>query len=65
MGTGGATLFTSLTDTPSSYVGKAGDVPVVNGSETGIEFLAGVNGSFTTVDNKTVTVTNGIITSIV
>jgi len=65
VGSGGATLFTSLTDTPASYVGKAGDVPVVNGTETGLEFLAGVNGSFTTADAKTVTVTNGIITSIV
>lgn len=61
----GATSFLGLDDTPGSYVGNAGDVPVVNGTETGLEFLNGVNGSFTSADGKTITVTNGIITAIV
>lgn len=64
-GGGVATSFTSLTDTPASYIGQAGNVPVVNGSETTLEFINGVNGVFTTNDGKTVTVTNGIITNIV
>lgn len=64
-GGGGAAQFTSLSDTPASYVGQAGDALVVNGTETGLEYVNGVNGTFTTADAKTVTVTNGIITSIV
>jgi len=30
--------FLELTDTPSAYSGKAGDIPVVNNTENGIEF---------------------------
>jgi hypothetical protein len=65
IGGDGATEFTSLTDTPTGYTGQAGDVLVVNSGETALEFVNGVNGTFTTTDAKTVTVTNGIITSIV
>lgn len=37
-GVGGATTFITLTDVPQSYVGQAGKVPVVNGTESGLEF---------------------------
>lgn len=60
----GVTTFAALTDTPSSYTGNAHDVVKVNAGETGLEFVNGVSGSFTTVDGKTVTVTYGIITNI-
>ncbi len=34
----GSTSFITLTDTPSTYSGQAGKYPVVNGTETGLEF---------------------------
>jgi hypothetical protein len=37
-GSGGATNFLSLTDTPSDYTGYAGQVPIVNAGETALEF---------------------------
>lgn len=61
----GATAFTGLTDTPASYVGQQNRIVKVNAGATGLEFLAGASGTFTTADAKTVTVTNGVITSIV
>lgn len=36
----GSSTFLDLTDTPSSYVGQAGKVPVVNVGETALEFVA-------------------------
>ena len=40
---GGATTFTGLTDTPSSYSGQAGKIPTVNPAEDGLIFAeAGV-----------------------
>lgn len=38
IGRGGATRFTQLVDTPSSYSGQAGKFPKVNAGETGLEF---------------------------
>jgi len=35
---GGASSFIQLTDTPNDYTGEAGKVPVVNGTEDGLEF---------------------------
>lgn len=37
-GGGGATTFTDLTDTPSTYTGQAGKVPTVNSAEDALEF---------------------------
>lgn len=37
-GASGITTFAGLTDTPSSYIGQAGKVPVVNSGETALEF---------------------------
>ena len=38
-GAGGATTYLGLTDTPSSYTGKAGQVPKVNAGEDVLEFV--------------------------
>ena len=38
-GGGGATAFTGLTDTPSSYVGSANKLVAVNGTGTALEFI--------------------------
>lgn len=38
-GTGGATTFKGLTDTPSDYVGQAGKFVKVNSTENGLEFV--------------------------
>jgi len=35
--TGGATVFTDLTDVPNSYVGQGGKVAKVNAGESGLE----------------------------
>lgn len=35
----GTNVFTGLTDVPQTYAGSAGKIPVVNGTETGLEFL--------------------------
>lgn len=37
-GGGGVTSYLALTDTPSSYSGKSGNVPIVNSAESGQEF---------------------------
>ena len=37
-GGGGATTYLALTDTDNSYTGQAGKIPVVNGTETALEF---------------------------
>jgi hypothetical protein len=37
-GGSGASTFLDLTDTPGSYTGKAGQVPIVNPGETALEF---------------------------
>jgi hypothetical protein len=60
----GVSTFSALTDTPSSYTGNAYDIVRVNAGESGLEFVNGVSGSFTTTDGKTVTVTYGVITNI-
>lgn len=38
----GATSFTALSDTPSSYSGEAGHVPSVNAGETALEFTSDI-----------------------
>jgi hypothetical protein len=38
-GASGVTEFTSLTDTPSSYIGETGNIVTVNGTEDGLEFI--------------------------
>jgi hypothetical protein len=60
--------FLQLSDTPNSYSGQGSKFVAVNSGANGLQFVGGVtgsSGSFTTVDLKTVTVVNGIITSIV
>jgi Protein of unknown function (DUF2793)/Concanavalin A-like lectin/glucanases superfamily/Chaperone of endosialidase len=37
-GGGGATTYLALTDTENSYAGQAGKAPIVNATETGLEF---------------------------
>lgn len=37
---GGATTFLALTDTPASYTGQAGKIPVVNQAETALEYTS-------------------------
>lgn len=44
-GGGGASAFTDLTDTPSSYSGQAGKVVTVKGDATGLEFVTPSAGS--------------------
>lgn len=44
---GGASAFTDLTDVPNSYTGQAGKVPVVNETETGLEFVDAPTGGGT------------------
>jgi hypothetical protein len=39
-GGGGATAFTGLTDTPSSYTGEGGKIVAVNVGETALEFIS-------------------------
>lgn len=39
-GSGGASTFLDLTDTPAAYTGQAGKAVVVNGTEDGLEFVA-------------------------
>lgn len=46
-------------------VSKLQVVGAVNATSYTVGGVAGATGTFTTVDSKTVTVTNGIITSIV
>ena len=48
-GGGGATTFTGLTDTPSSYLGQAGKIPTLNPAENGLIF-ADSSGEVTPVD---------------
>jgi len=43
-GTGGGGTFLSLTDSPSSYTGEAGQYLRVNTGETGLEFVAAPSG---------------------
>jgi hypothetical protein len=67
----GASSYIDLTDTSdTSYTDKDFHVPMVNESTgeldlTPTELLTGASGTFTTADSKTVTVVDGIITSIV
>ena len=42
---GGATVFTGLTDTPSTYVGQANKVVSVNVGETALEFTVAASGA--------------------
>lgn len=46
---GGASSFIQLTDTPNDYTGEAGKVPVVNGTEDGLEFANIAGGGVQTV----------------
>lgn len=48
----GATNFTDLNDVPTSYVGQAGKVPVVNGTENGLVFQA-LTGAVDSVNGQT------------
>ena len=64
----GVSTFLGLEDTPGSYINFEASGVRVNPSGNGLEFCAfpsGVSGSFTSLDGKTVTVLDGIITSIV
>lgn len=58
-----------LLDTPPPASASAGDVLLRNtaggATDSRIETITGASGSFTTADGKTVTVTRGVITSIV
>lgn len=44
---GGASSFLALTDTPVTYIGQAGKIPVVNVGETALEFITPVEGATT------------------
>lgn len=59
--TPGVTSFLNLTDTPSSYSGQSGKAVVVNGAETGLEFVA-VSGTGT-VTSVGVSVPTGLTVS--
>ena len=48
-GGGGATVFTALTDVPSSYVGQARKLVAVNSGETGLEFISTMQESGTNI----------------
>lgn len=61
-GGGGVTEFLTLTDTPSSYAGEGGKVPVVNGAETGLEF-ADLPSSFGEVPSGIVDGVNTVFTT--
>lgn len=50
--------------TETSHEWTFGSDGVLYGPDAGLKLEGGVSGSFTTADNKTVTVTNGIITAI-
>jgi hypothetical protein len=53
-GPGGATAFTALTDTPSSYAGQAGRIVKVNPGATALEFANEAAG-FDPTSNQTIT----------
>jgi len=44
---GGATSFLALSDTPLTYIGQAGKIPIVNLAETALEFITPVEGATT------------------
>lgn len=46
-GGGGSSTFLGLSDTPNSYAGFSGQFVAVNGTETGLEFIASAPGAFT------------------
>jgi len=41
-GTSGVSTYLGLTDTPNSYIGEAGKIPVVNSGGTALEFYTGI-----------------------
>jgi hypothetical protein len=59
------TTFKGLTDVSISDTLANGDLLKWNATLGKWENVAGASGTFTTVDSKTVTVTNGIITNII
>ena len=56
------TYWKDSTNTTKAYIDTAGNI---KGTQYKVDALTGASGSFTTSDGKTVTVTKGIITSIV
>jgi hypothetical protein len=57
---------TALTGTEKQVINQSGVTKLATPAQTKTYVLTGgVSGTFTTVDNKTVTVTNGVITSII
>lgn len=60
----GAKTFTSLTDAPSSYVGKATEFVTVNSSETGLEFVSLLSGTVScNMADQAYVITNSKLTS--
>ncbi len=49
-GSGGATTFVGLTDTPASYVGSGGKTVAVKADASGLEFVTGGAGASSFVD---------------
>ena len=62
-GGGGATTFTSLTDTPGSYAGEATKIVRVNAAATGLEFVtaSGAAPTWQDVTDNGNTTTNALI----
>jgi pectate lyase len=62
-GGSGSSTFTGLTDTPSSYTGEAGKVPVVNVGEDALEFQAiSITNVVTTVnDDYSIEATDNVV----
>lgn len=55
IGSGGASDFLSLTDTPSSLSGQANKVVAVNGGETALEFVSASAGTLSGLSDTTIT----------
>lgn len=60
----GAKTFTSLSDAPSSYAGKATEFVTVNSSETGLEFVSMLSGSIScNMTDQAYVISNSKLTS--
>lgn len=57
-GGGGATVFTDLTDVPSSYTGQANKLVAVKADESGLEFISAPSGTVTSVSGTTNRITS-------